>query len=83
MGASAYYSLKLLMIPKRYSDFLSSLRVFHILSLVLAAGVTVENILWCYRVVNQAMWVVPYLILLVPVAMLAPALERGVRKWSA
>jgi xanthosine utilization system XapX-like protein len=81
LGASAYYSLKLLMIPKRYSDFLSSLRVFHILSLVLAAGVTIENVLWCYRVVNQSMWIVPYLILLVPMVLLAPALERGTKQW--
>lgn len=82
VGASAYYSLKNLIIPKKFSDFLSDLRAFHILSLVLAAGVTIENVLWCYRVVYQPAWIVPYLILLVPLLTLAPALERGTKQWK-
>lgn len=81
-GASAYYSFKHLIIPKQYSDFLSDLRFFHFLSLVLAAGVAIEDILWCYNVTEQIMWIVPYLILLVPVVALAPALERGTKKWE-
>ena len=82
LGASAYYSLKLLIIPKQYADFLSDLRPFHVLSIVLAAGVTIENVLWCYRVVDQMAWIVPYLILLTPMVTLAPALERGTKQWK-
>ena len=82
VGASAYYSLKNLIIPKKFSDFLSDLRAFHILSLVLAVGVTIENVLWCYRVVYQPAWIIPYLILLVPLLTLAPALERGTKQWK-
>ena len=83
MGASAYYSFKHLIIPKKYSDFLSTLKAFHILSLVLAAGMTIENVLWCYRVVTQSLWIISNLILLVPILTLAPALERGIKQWKA
>ena len=80
-GASSYYSLKHLIIPKKYSDFLSGMRVFHIMSLVLAVGVTAEDIIWCYQVSVQAIWYIPYTILFVAMVTLAPALERGTKQW--
>ena len=80
-GASSYYSIKLLIIPKKYSDFLSGLRAFHFVSLVLAVGVTVEDLIWCYQVSVQAIWYIPYAILLAAMLTLAPALERGTKQW--
>ena len=80
-GASSYYSLKHLIIPKKYSDFLSGMRAFHIMSLVLAVGVTVEDLIWCYQVSVQAVWYIPYAILLAAMVTLAPALERGTKQW--
>ena len=81
VGASAYYSLKHLIIPKDYSDFLSGLRTFHAVSLLLAVGTTVEDTIWCYQVSVQAIWYIPYSILLVSMLALAPALERGTKQW--
>lgn len=81
VGASAYYSLKHLIIPKDYSDFLSGLRTFHAVSLLLAVGTTVEDTIWCYKVSVQAIWYIPYSILLVSMLALAPALERGTKQW--
>ena len=81
IGASAYYSLKLLIIPKQYSDFMSGMRAYHVFSMALAAGVTIENVLWCYQIVNQIVWIIPYLVLLVSMIALAPALERGTKQW--
>lgn len=81
VGASAYYSLKHLIIPKDYSDFLSGLRTFHAVSLLLAVGTTVEDTIWCYQVSVQAIWYIPYAILLVSMLALAPALERGTKQW--
>ena len=83
IGASAYYSLKHLIIPKQYSDFLSGLRAFHLFSLILAVGITLENILWCYRLDIQVIWFIPYAILLTAMLGLAPALERGTKQWRA
>lgn len=80
-GASSYYSLKHLIIPKKYSDFLSGMRAFHIISLLLAVGVAVEDIIWCYQVKVQEIWYIPYAILLVAMLALAPALERGTKQW--
>ena len=80
-GASSYYSLKHLIIPQKYSDFLSGMRAFHIMSLVLAVGVTVEDLIWCYQVSVQAVWYIPYTILFVAMIALAPALERGTKQW--
>ena len=80
-GASSYYSLKHLIIPKKYSDFLSGMRVFHILSLVLAVGVTVEDLIWCYQVSVQAVWYIPYAILFLAMVTQAPALDRGTQQW--
>lgn len=81
VGASAYFSLKHLIIPKKYSDFLSSLRPFHILSLVMAAGTTIENIFWCDMVESQALWFIPYTMLFVSMLLLSPVLERGTKQW--
>ena len=81
VGASAYYSLKHLIIPKEYSDFLSSMRPFHALSLLLAAGTIIEDTIWCYQVNVQAVWYIPYAILLFSMLALAPALERGTKQW--
>ena len=81
IGASAYYSLKHLIIPKQFSDFLSGLRVFHLFSLILAVGITIENVFWCYQLDNRTLWFVPDAILLVAMLVLAPALERGTSKW--
>ena len=81
VGASAYFSLKHLIIPKEHSDFLSGLRVFHAVSLLLAVGTTVEDIIWCYQVKVQEIWYIPYAILLVAMLALAPALERGTKQW--
>ena len=83
IGASAYYSLKHLIIPKRYSDFLSGLRPFHLFSLLLAFGITMENVFWCYQLNIQVIWFIPYAILLAAMLPLAPALERGTRQWRA
>lgn len=80
-GASSYYSLKHLIIPKEYSDFLSGMRAFHITSLVLAAAVALEDIIWCYQVRVQAAWYIPYAVLLFAMLALAPALERGTKQW--
>lgn len=80
-GASSYYSLKHLIIPKKYSDFLSGMRAFHITSLVLAAAVALEDIIWCYQVRVQAAWYIPYAVLLFAMLALAPALERGTKQW--
>ena len=81
VGASAYYSLKHLIIPKEYSDFLSSMRPFHAISLLLAAGTIIEDTIWCYQVNVQAVWYIPYAILLFSMLALAPALERGTKQW--
>ena len=81
VGASAYYSVKHLIIPKEISDFLSGMRIFHIVSLILAVGVTIENFIWCYQIENQNIWYIPYTILFVAMIMLAPALERGTKQW--
>ena len=81
VGASAYYSLKHLIIPKEYLDFFSGIRAFHAISLVLAVGTTVEDIIWCYQVSVQAIWYIPYAILLFSMLTLAPALERGTKQW--
>ena len=81
IGASAYYSLKHLIIPKHYSDFLSGLRAFHLFSLLLAAGITMENLFWCYQLEVQALWYIPYAILLAAMLALAPSLERGTKQW--
>ena len=81
VGASAYFSLKHLIIPKGYSDFLSKLRPFYAVSLLLAAGTMTEDIIWCYQVTVQAVWYIPYAILLLSMLMLAPALERGTKQW--
>ena len=81
VGASAYYSLKHLIIPKKYSDFLSGMRAFHASSLLLAVGTMVEDIIWCYQVSVQAVWFIPYTILFAAMIALAPALERGTKQW--
>jgi hypothetical protein len=81
IGASAYYSLKHFIIPKRYLDFLSGLRPFHLFSLILACGITMENIFWCYQLSIQAIWFIPYAILLAAMLALAPSLERGTKQW--
>ncbi|MBQ4045503.1 MAG: hypothetical protein II627_03550 [Lachnospiraceae bacterium] len=81
IGTSAYYSLKHLIIPKQYSDFLSGLRPFHLLSLILAVGITMENVFWCYQLNNQVLWFIPYVILLAAMLPLAPSLERGTKQW--
>ena len=81
VGAAAYYSLKHLLIPKKYSDFLSGLKPFHVLTLIMAAGTTFENIIWCEMVENEAIWCIPYAMLLVSMVALAPVLERGTKKW--
>ena len=80
-GASAYFSLKHLIIPKENSDFLSGMRSFHVMSLLLAVGTTVEDAIWCYQVEIQFIWFIPYTILLVSMLMLAPSLERGTKQW--
>ena len=82
IGAAAYFSLKHLIIPKKYLDFLSELRPFHMFSLMLAFGITMENIFWCYQLNVQVIWYIPYAILLVAMLALAPALERGTNKWK-
>ncbi|MBR0086212.1 MAG: hypothetical protein IJL98_00545 [Lachnospiraceae bacterium] len=82
VGLSAYYSLKHLIIPRKYSDFLSALRAFHAVSLLLALGTTVENLMWCYQVMTQAIWYIPYAILAAAFLALAPSLERGIQKWN-
>ena len=82
VGASAYYSLKHLIIPKRYLDFLSGLRAFYFVSLILAVGTTVEDTIWCYQVSIQEVWYIPYAILLCAMLALAPALERGTKQWG-
>ena len=81
VGASAYFSLKHLIIPKHYADFLSKLRPFYAVSLLLAAGTMTEDIIWCYQVSVQAVWYIPYAILLFSMLALAPALERGTKQW--
>lgn len=81
VGTSAYYSLKHLIIPKKYSDFLSGMRAFHAISLLLAVGTMVEDIIWCYQVSVQAVWYIPYAILFFSMLALAPALERGTKQW--
>ena len=81
VDASAYYSLKHLIIPKEYSDFLSGMKAFHVISLLLAVGTTVEDTIWCYQVSVQAIWFIPYAILLFSMLALAPALERGTKQW--
>ena len=81
VGASAYFSLKHLIIPEHYSDFLSKLRPFYVVSLLLAAGTMIEDIIWCYQVSVQAVWFIPYAILLFSMLALAPALERGTKQW--
>ena len=80
-GASAYYSLKHLIIPKKYSDLLSSLRPFHACSLLLAAGLITENIIWCYQVFSNIVWAIPYILLIIVMPAIAPLLERGMKKW--
>ena len=82
-GASAYYSLKHLLIPKKYMDFLSSLKPFHITCLLLAVALTTENIIWCYQITNEIVWTVPYALLFVVMPATAPVLERGIQKWRA
>ena len=82
-GASAYYSLKHLLIPKKYMDFLSSLKPFHALCLLLAVGLTTENIIWCYQITTEVVWAVPYTLLLFVMPATAPVLERGIKKWRA
>ena len=81
VGASAYYSLKHLIIPKEFSDFMSKLRPFYVVSLLLAVGTMTEDIIWCYQVQVQAVWYIPYAILLFSMLALAPALERGTKEW--
>lgn len=81
IGASVYYSLKHMIIPKKYSDFLTGLRAFHLFSLILAGGITMENIFWCYQLNIQAIWFIPYAILLAAMLALAPSLERGTKQW--
>ena len=83
VGASAYYSLKHLIISRKYADFLTDLKLFHLISLLLAVGTTVENLMWCYQVNTQALWYIPYAILLTAMLTLAPFLYKGVRKWNA
>lgn len=80
-GAAAYYSLKHLLIPKKYMDFLSSLKPFHMLCLLLAVALTTENIIWCYQVTEEIVWMVPYTMLFLIMPAIAPILERGIRKW--
>ena len=82
-GASAYYSLKHLLIPKKHMDFLSSLKPFHALCLLLAVGLTTENVIWCYQITVEAVWAVPYTLLFFTMPAIAPVLERGIRKWRA
>ena len=81
IGASAYFSLKHLVLPKKYSDFLSGLRAFHLFSLMLAFGITIENVFWCYQLNIQVIWFIPYAILLASMLALAPSLERGTKQW--
>ena len=81
IGAAAYYSLKHLIIPTKYCDFLTGMRPFHILSLLMAAGSTFENVIWCEEVDSQLVWCVAYAMILVPLLTLAPALERGTKQW--
>ena len=81
VGAASYFSLKHLIIPKQYSDILSGLRPFHAVCLLMAFGTTIENIIWCYQVLNQIVWMIPYVILMVSMLALAPVLERGT-KWK-
>lgn len=83
VGASAYYSLKHLILPKETMDFMSGIKVFHAASLLLAAGTVIEDIIWCYQVQVQAVWYIPYAILFISMLALAPAMERGTEKWKA
>ena len=83
IGASAYYSFKHLIFPKAYSDILSSLRLFHVLSLLLAVGMTVENLLWCYGYDGVSGWIAPYFIVWIVMLAIAPAMEWGTKKWTA
>ena len=55
---------------------------FYVVSLLLAAGTMIEDIIWCYQVTVQAVWYIPYAILLFSMLALAPALERGTKKWG-
>lgn len=82
-GASAYYSLKHLLIPKEYASFMTSLRPFFVLCLLLAVGTITEEIIWCYYVTNEVIWSIPYLLLILVMPVLAPVLERGMKQWKA
>lgn len=82
-GVSAYYSLKHLIIPKKYMDFLSSMKPFHALCLLLAVALTTENIIWCYQITDEIVWTVPYTLLFFVMPAITPVLERGIRKWRA
>jgi hypothetical protein len=82
IGASAYYSFKHLIFPKAYVDMLSSLRLFHILSLLLAVSRTAGNLLWCYRYEGIAGWIAPYILEWLVMLAIAPAMEWGTKKWT-
>lgn len=63
------------------SPRLNIMKAFHVISLLLAVGTTVEDTIWCYQVSVQAIWFIPYAILLFSMLALAPALERGTKQW--
>ena len=81
VGASAYYSLKHLIIPTKFADFLSGMRPFHIISLIMAAGTTLECIIMCDLSDIQALWCISSALLLIALLSLAPVLERGTKQW--
>lgn len=83
MGAAAYFSFKNLIIPNNLAGIFSSLKLFHLLSILLAVFMTAENILWCYDVQNSLIWIIVYVLIFLAVPALPVVLDKGVKKWKA
>ena len=81
IGCACYFNLKHLIIPKRYADIFVSLRPYNLVVLLMALAIIVENINWYFGLSDRVGYICVF-IEAVMLSLIAPLLERGIKKWS-
>lgn len=82
MGLAIYYDFKHIIIPSKYSDMFATFRMYHMVIILMAVAMMVENINWYSGIENMFIGGVAQFIQTILILMIIPSLEKGINRWK-
>lgn len=82
MGLAVYYDFKHIIIPKKYSDMFASFRMYHVVVILIAVAMTVENVNWYSGIQDVLITGVSQFIQTILILMIIPSIEKGINIWK-